>query len=122
MIVPPVPVTTLLVVLATTPTAPVDYARDIKPIFKERCFACHGALKQQAKLRLDTAGSEDEMPAERHTQFDRESSKRAVGRLVIQFRVERTSKRVAWLAVATVVVALILSLPGVSRLIVKLMQ
>src|SRR5262249_30350200 len=33
---------------------PVDYVRDIKPIFKDRCFACHGALKQKAKLRLDT--------------------------------------------------------------------
>jgi len=33
---------------------PVDYAREIKPILKERCYACHGALKQKAKLRLDT--------------------------------------------------------------------
>ena len=31
-----------------------EYERDIKPIFKERCFACHGALKQKAKLRLDS--------------------------------------------------------------------
>jgi hypothetical protein len=35
--------------------APIDYSRDIKPILKERCFACHGALKQEAELRLDTA-------------------------------------------------------------------
>jgi mono/diheme cytochrome c family protein len=34
---------------------PVDYARDVKPILRERCYACHGALKQKAKLRLDTA-------------------------------------------------------------------
>lgn len=34
---------------------PVDYLRDVKPVLKQRCFACHGALKQQAKLRLDTA-------------------------------------------------------------------
>jgi hypothetical protein len=33
---------------------PVDYARDVKHLFQERCFACHGALKQQAKLRLDS--------------------------------------------------------------------
>ncbi len=33
----------------------VDYMRDIKPIFRQRCFACHGALKQEAGLRLDTA-------------------------------------------------------------------
>ena len=33
---------------------PVDYERQIKPIFKSRCYACHGALKQKAHLRLDT--------------------------------------------------------------------
>src|SRR5689334_17311281 len=33
---------------------PVDYLRDIKPILQQRCYACHGALKQKAKLRLDT--------------------------------------------------------------------
>jgi hypothetical protein len=32
----------------------VDYLRDVKPVLKQRCFACHGALKQQAKLRLDS--------------------------------------------------------------------
>ncbi len=32
----------------------VDYARDVKSIFRERCYACHGALKQEAGLRLDT--------------------------------------------------------------------
>ncbi|QDT75513.1 Planctomycete cytochrome C [Lacipirellula limnantheis] len=32
----------------------VDYARDVKPIFAARCVACHGALKQEAGLRLDT--------------------------------------------------------------------
>ncbi len=33
----------------------VDYVRDIKPILRQRCFPCHGALKQEAELRLDTA-------------------------------------------------------------------
>ena len=32
---------------------PVDFGRDIKPFFKERCYACHGAVKQNAGLRLD---------------------------------------------------------------------
>src|SRR5262245_14280949 len=32
----------------------VDYPRDIKPVLRERCYSCHGALKQKAKLRLDT--------------------------------------------------------------------
>jgi mono/diheme cytochrome c family protein len=35
--------------------AGVDYTRDVKPLFKSRCWACHGALKQEAGLRLDTA-------------------------------------------------------------------
>ena len=33
----------------------VDYVRQVKPVLRERCYACHGALKQQAMLRLDTA-------------------------------------------------------------------
>jgi hypothetical protein len=42
--------------LLTTPTvvADVDYLREVKPILHERCFACHGALKQESGLRLDT--------------------------------------------------------------------
>ena len=32
----------------------VDYERDVKPVLKARCFACHGALQQQANLRLDS--------------------------------------------------------------------
>ena len=33
----------------------VDYLQQIKPVLAERCYACHGALKQEAGLRLDTA-------------------------------------------------------------------
>ncbi|PAW86339.1 MAG: hypothetical protein B9S33_08340 [Pedosphaera sp. Tous-C6FEB] len=32
----------------------VDYAKDIKPLLRERCYACHGALQQKSGLRLDT--------------------------------------------------------------------
>ena len=35
----------------------VDYLRDIKPVLKERCYSCHGALKQKSGLRLDTAAA-----------------------------------------------------------------
>jgi hypothetical protein len=35
----------------------VDYAKDIKPLLKERCYACHGALKQKGGLRLDTVAA-----------------------------------------------------------------
>ncbi len=30
------------------------YLKSIKPLLEERCYACHGALKQKAKLRVDT--------------------------------------------------------------------
>ena len=33
----------------------VDYLKQIKPVLTARCVACHGALKQEAGLRLDTA-------------------------------------------------------------------
>ena len=33
---------------------PVDYAKRIKPILAAHCYACHGALKQESGLRLDT--------------------------------------------------------------------
>ena len=32
----------------------VDYLREIKPLLRARCYACHGALKQKDQLRLDT--------------------------------------------------------------------
>ncbi|SIO61585.1 Planctomycete cytochrome C [Singulisphaera sp. GP187] len=35
--------------------APVDYGREIKPILAARCTSCHGAIRQKAGLRLDTA-------------------------------------------------------------------
>lgn len=41
---------------ATEPTA-VDYLRDVKPILAKRCFACHGVLRQQGGLRLDTVAA-----------------------------------------------------------------
>lgn len=37
-----------------TAQAPVDYARDVRPLLKRRCYACHGALKQKGRLRLDS--------------------------------------------------------------------
>jgi hypothetical protein len=56
------------------------------------------------------------------TEIDREASDRAVGRLVIQYRVERAARRAAWFAAMVFVVALILSVLGISRLIVKLVH
>ncbi len=45
---------TLTLVADVMAQTSVDYLRDVKPILKERCFACHGALKQESGLRLDT--------------------------------------------------------------------
>ncbi len=33
----------------------VDYAKEIKPLLRDHCYSCHGALKQNNGLRLDTA-------------------------------------------------------------------
>lgn len=38
-----------------TELAGADYAKSVKPLLQERCYACHGALKQKGGLRLDTA-------------------------------------------------------------------
>lgn len=39
------------------PVLAADYEKDIKPLLKERCYTCHGALKQKADLRLDTTAA-----------------------------------------------------------------
>jgi mono/diheme cytochrome c family protein len=47
----------LAFLLTSVPVAtaePIDYAKQIKPIFTARCTHCHGALKQEGGLRLDT--------------------------------------------------------------------
>ncbi|MFN0127025.1 MAG: c-type cytochrome domain-containing protein, partial [Verrucomicrobiales bacterium] len=43
--------------MATTAVArvwAVEYETEVKPLLRERCYACHGALKQEGGLRLDT--------------------------------------------------------------------
>lgn len=37
----------------TLAAEPVDFRKQILPIFKERCYSCHGAKKQESGLRLD---------------------------------------------------------------------
>ncbi len=32
----------------------IDYVKQIKPLFAEKCYACHGVLKQESELRLET--------------------------------------------------------------------
>ena len=42
---------------AQQPFTANDYAARIKPVLKERCFACHGALKQEGSLRVDSVAN-----------------------------------------------------------------
>ena len=41
-------------VIAGAAESAVDYLRDVKPLLEKRCFSCHGALKQESDLRLDS--------------------------------------------------------------------
>lgn len=41
----------------TLPGMAVDYEKEIRPLLKERCYSCHGALKQKGDLRLDTVAA-----------------------------------------------------------------
>ena len=44
----------LLILLPVSLQAgPVDFVRDVRPIFEEHCHSCHGAEKQKSGLRLD---------------------------------------------------------------------
>src|SRR3954471_6109357 len=49
-------------------TRPIDFAKDVLPIFNERCADCHGEKKQKSDYRLDRKdialkGGESEKPA-----------------------------------------------------------
>ena len=48
------PVCAAILLLGNSARAEPDYAKEIKPLLKARCYACHGALKQKSGLRLDT--------------------------------------------------------------------
>lgn len=48
---------TLALFVADAPGEPVDYVKEVKPALQARCYACHGALRQKAGLRVDTAKS-----------------------------------------------------------------
>ena len=40
-------------VLPAPATRKVDFAAELQPLFAERCYACHGAKKQESGLRVD---------------------------------------------------------------------
>lgn len=43
----------LLLPATTLHAAPVDFVRDVRPIFAKHCYECHGAEKQKNSFRLD---------------------------------------------------------------------
>ena len=43
----------ILSTLATSSALAVDFVRDVRPIFEQHCYECHGAKKQKADFRLD---------------------------------------------------------------------
>jgi len=53
--------TTLVILLAAAggafvsaqPSGPVDFVRDVQPIFRAHCISCHGSEMQMNGLRLD---------------------------------------------------------------------
>jgi mono/diheme cytochrome c family protein len=44
---------TCLTLAVAASAAPVDFVRDIRPIFEQHCYECHGDKKQKGGLRLD---------------------------------------------------------------------
>ena len=41
----------------TASAAPIDFDREIRPIFESRCVECHGAQKQKGGVRFDRKAS-----------------------------------------------------------------
>ena len=81
--------------VANTASAdPVDYERDVKPLLKARCYACHGGLKQKAGLRLDAVEAKTfELLIDKMEQFDRmtmmiERRRNSIVREIARYRTE----------------------------------
>ena len=55
LILPAIPATADRPAANSTGIVQVDFARDVQPIFAERCFKCHGPKKQESGFRLDVA-------------------------------------------------------------------
>lgn len=48
---------TAMICVSVSEATEVEYVRDIKPILKSKCYSCHGAIRQEGGLRLDTIAS-----------------------------------------------------------------
>lgn len=50
-------ISALCAFVVTAAAEPVDFAREVQPIFAEHCLGCHGAEKQKSGYRLDVKGT-----------------------------------------------------------------
>ncbi|MFN0078636.1 MAG: c-type cytochrome domain-containing protein [Prosthecobacter sp.] len=49
----PLPPWISALITVSAAAAPVDFVRDVRPIFEQHCYECHGEKKQKSGLRLD---------------------------------------------------------------------
>ncbi|MDB6073550.1 MAG: Planctomycete cytochrome, partial [Verrucomicrobiaceae bacterium] len=49
--------TSLLIATALPGAEPIDFVKEIQPIFVEHCYQCHGPERQEADFRLDNKES-----------------------------------------------------------------
>jgi hypothetical protein len=47
----------IAIILSLTTPGRADFLADVRPVLKARCFSCHGALKAEAGLRLDSVSA-----------------------------------------------------------------
>ncbi|MCH8219410.1 MAG: DUF1549 domain-containing protein, partial [Planctomycetes bacterium] len=47
----------IVLVLPMADAAPVDFAREVRPIFQQHCYTCHSATEKKSGLRLDVKAS-----------------------------------------------------------------
>ena len=88
----------VLVLAGSAPSAQaVDYGRDVKPILAERCYSCHGAIRQKAGPSSRHGGSDQargrERPCHRARAERREPADRTRDRGCEQLRPHAAAER-----------------------------
>ncbi len=49
----PLPLWISALITVSAIAAPVDFVREVRPIFEKHCYECHSEKKQKSGLRLD---------------------------------------------------------------------
>src|SRR5476651_98235 len=63
----PLAMVALFLSVTTVAAAPVDFVREVRPVFEKHCYECHGEKKQKNGFRLDVKreafhGGDDHAP------------------------------------------------------------